>query len=74
MAGIAPPPTRILSWQQQVLEADPSWSRLYYRPINYEFSNGREFQRPAPPLYSIPEPVVWDGPIPWDTPGVTWDT
>ena len=36
-------PTRILSWQQQVLEADPNWQRLALQPWVYEFSNGRLF-------------------------------
>lgn len=39
------PPTRILSWSQQVLEADPNWNRGMYRPWTYEFSNGRRFVR-----------------------------
>lgn len=37
------PPTRILSWQQQVQEADPKWQQGYYKPWWYEFSNGRRF-------------------------------
>ena len=36
-------PTRILSWQQTVLEADPGYQRLSLQPWCYEFSNGRKF-------------------------------
>lgn len=68
----APPPTRIISWQQVVIENDPNWQRNYTRPMNYEFSNGRLFYQ-FPPIYGLPVPAVWDGPLPWDTPGVTWD-
>lgn len=39
-----PPPTRIISWRQMVLDADPDWSRNYQRPKVYFFSNGREFE------------------------------
>lgn len=39
------PPTRILSWQQQVQEADPNWLRDSLRPVIYQFSNGRRFVR-----------------------------
>jgi hypothetical protein len=38
-----PPPTRIISFQQQVLEADPDWNRRRLRPWVYDFSNGRLF-------------------------------
>lgn len=44
-------PTRILSWQQMVIEADPNWSREYRQPIVYEFSNGRVFTAPAAGIY-----------------------
>lgn len=37
------PPSRTLSWQQQVQEADPEWQQRYLRPVVYEFSNGRVF-------------------------------
>lgn len=37
------PPTRIISWQQLVQDADPDWQRLKMRPWVYEFSNGRRF-------------------------------
>jgi len=72
MGAVSIPPTRIVSWQQAVIEADPNWSRLNQRPINYIYSNGRQFERPAPPLYGIPC-FSWDGPIPWDTSGAVWD-
>lgn len=38
-----PPPTRILSWQQSVQEADPNWLKNLIRPVIYIFSDGREF-------------------------------
>jgi hypothetical protein len=41
-------PTRILSWQQTVLEADPGYQRLSLQPWVYEFSNGRLFIDPLP--------------------------
>ena len=47
------PPTRILSWQQWVLESDPNWRRLSLQPWVYEFSNGRLFVDPLP-LYDFP--------------------
>lgn len=40
-------PTRILSWQQMVLEADPDWVRNSLNPLVWEFSNGRLFEDPA---------------------------
>lgn len=43
MAGSPPPPTRIISWMQQVIESDPLWNKSYQRPWCYEFSNGRRF-------------------------------
>jgi hypothetical protein len=36
-------PTRIISWQQLVLEADPDWQRQKSRPPTYRFSNNRQF-------------------------------
>lgn len=45
MTATAIPPTRIISWQQQVIEADPSYQKLLLRPVIYIFSNGREFVR-----------------------------
>lgn len=42
------PPSRTLSWQQEVLYADPNWNQGYTRPIIYEFSNGRTFTAPVP--------------------------
>lgn len=40
---MALPPTRILSWQQLVQDADPDWQKLNLRPVIYKFSNGRKF-------------------------------
>lgn len=37
------PPTRILSWQQMVLEVDPTYQRNSLQPWVFEFSNGRLF-------------------------------
>lgn len=45
-------PTRILSWQQLVLENDPDWIRGSLNPIVWEFSNGRRFMDPTQ-LYSF---------------------
>jgi hypothetical protein len=39
----SPLPTKIISWQNEVSNADPDWIRKYQRPIVYEFSNGRVF-------------------------------
>lgn len=51
----APPPTRILSWQQLVLEADPDYQRLNQRPVVYQFSNGRTFVE-RPDIYTSTSP------------------
>lgn len=45
---IAPPPSRTLSWQQEVLYADPKWHQSYTNPWIYEFSNGRIFYTLGP--------------------------
>lgn len=45
---IPEPPTRILSMQQIVIEADPNWQRSYLRPWIYEISNGRLFYQQLP--------------------------
>jgi len=42
-------PTRIISWQQLVLENDPDWVRQSLNPVVWEFSNGRRFVDPAQP-------------------------
>jgi hypothetical protein len=49
----APPPTRILSWNQMVRVSDPGFTRLSLQPWVYEFSNGRLFVDPLP-LYGNP--------------------
>jgi hypothetical protein len=36
-------PTRLISWQQLVQEADPDWQREKSRPVMFRFSNGRQF-------------------------------
>lgn len=46
------PPTRILSWQQLVQEADPDFQRARLQPWVYSFSNGRLFYAPVP-LYNF---------------------
>lgn len=38
-----PPPTRQISWQSEVLTADPDWQSGMFRPWTYQFSNGRTF-------------------------------
>ncbi len=55
-------PTRIISWQQIVLENDPDWVRLSLNPVVWEFSNGRRFIDPAQP-YGVPGPsgLINDG-------------
>lgn len=49
-----PGPTRILSWQQQVVNADPRWQYGLYHPWTYQFSNGRRFQW-DPNVYTDPD-------------------
>lgn len=36
-------PSRVISWLQQVQEADPNYRQESLRPWVYEFSNGRRF-------------------------------
>jgi hypothetical protein len=48
-------PTRILSWQQLVLENDPDWVRLSLNPRVWEFSNGRTFVDPASVYAPLPD-------------------
>lgn len=43
MTATALPNTRILSWQQRVVKADPEWNQGMFRPWWYEFSNKRRF-------------------------------
>ncbi len=42
------PPTRLISWQQVVLEADPDYWALKNRPWIYEMSNARRFYATVP--------------------------
>ena len=51
MALPAPPPTRQISWEQTVREADPSYQRELIKPVIYTFSNGREFVK-DPDVYT----------------------
>jgi hypothetical protein len=46
---MALPPTRQISYQQLVLEADPDWQKEVNKPKNYIFSNGRIFYGPPNP-------------------------
>jgi hypothetical protein len=41
--------TRLISFRQLVLEADPDWQRGASKPMAYEFSNGRLFYREPNP-------------------------
>lgn len=45
------PPSRTISWRQIVQEADPDFTKRLYRPIIYEFSNGRTFEK-DPSVYT----------------------
>lgn len=47
------PPTRIISFEQLVQEADPAWNRAKLRPWIYQFSNGRRFLG-RPDIYTAP--------------------
>lgn len=48
------PPTRILSWQQLVLEVDPNFARERQQPWIYRESNGRLFYAPPDPYAPLP--------------------
>jgi len=48
-------PTRIISWQQLVLENDPDWVRQSLNPVVWEFSNGRRFVDPAQVYAPLPD-------------------
>lgn len=47
------PPTRILSWAQQVKEVDATFTQGLFRPWIFEFSNGRKFLW-NPSVYTSP--------------------
>lgn len=51
-APTKPPPTRIISWQSEVLANDPDYQLNATKPIIYEFSNGRLFRRNPNPYTS----------------------
>lgn len=59
---IPPPPTRLLNWQQLVLEEEPDWGPRYRRPWIYEFPGGRRFAA-RDPLYapSLDSGLINDG-------------
>lgn len=46
---------RLLSFEQLCVEADPDWIWDLTHPVQYEFSNDREFLHPVP-FYTDPEP------------------
>lgn len=48
MPNTTPPPTRLISWQQVVTEADPNYWAQKNRPWIYEMSNGRRFYASQP--------------------------
>lgn len=48
---IPPPPTRLLNWQQLVLEQEPDWGPRHRRPWIYEFPNRERFAA-RDPLYA----------------------
>lgn len=52
---MALPPTRIISFQQQVEECDPDWQKDKLRPWIYEFSNGKLFYW-RPDIHTTPGP------------------
>jgi hypothetical protein len=88
-AGGTPPPTRIISWEQQVLEADPYFARERQQPWIYTFSNARRFYAPVNAYAPLPDDglennggVLWligDAGYPDATsaaylpPGAVWD-
>lgn len=55
MSGLVP--TRIISWQQVVLDADPDWYPRYQRPWIYEWSNGRRHYQQLP----YPNTILFGG-------------
>lgn len=54
------PSTRIMSWYQLVLEADPGFERARRQPWIYSFSNGRLFYSPVDPYAPLPSSGLWD--------------
>lgn len=48
-------PTRLISWQQLVLENDPDWVRGSLNPLVWEFSNGRLFSDPPQVYAPLPD-------------------
>lgn len=48
MAAPTLKPGRIISFQQLCVEADPDYWDDLRQPVQYEFSNGRDFYHPLP--------------------------
>lgn len=59
-----PAPTRIISWEQLCIDADPDFQAGLTRPWVYVMSNGRLFYQ-LNPVYSAPVGGQWtlDDPI-----------
>jgi hypothetical protein len=55
------PPTRLLSWRQLVIEADPQWLRESLQPWVFEFSNGRLFVDTLPTYTPFADGLINDG-------------
>lgn len=53
--GGTPPPTRLISWEQLVLENDPTFQRDRLQPWIYQFSNNRLFYSPVAPYAPLPD-------------------
>lgn len=58
------PPTRLISWQQVVVETDPNYWQAKTRPWNYEFSNGRRFYATVPTYLPITGYLVDEDGVP----------
>ena len=74
-AGGTPPPTRIISWEQQVLEADPYFARERQQPWIYTFSNARRFYAPVNAYAPLPDSGLFnDGGVLVLISGASWPT
>jgi hypothetical protein len=56
----APPPTRILNWQQLCVEADPFFYVDQTRPWWFEFSNRRRFLQIFAPYLPVADTFTLD--------------
>lgn len=56
---MVPPPTRLISFLQEVRSADPNFQQGLIRPWIYQFSNGRLFYR-DPNVYALPAGFLKD--------------